>query len=98
MICDHLNLNNCIIEGDAINIIKMLNAIRENLSHLGALLDDFEYYMSLDRIIDIVWVRRTCNQPAHTLANQAKFSEEPKLWTSISDCILALVLEDMVHE
>ena len=79
-------------------MVSLIVLKKSVLSDLEVLLDDYKHYKSLVRISDIVWVRKPANRVAHTLAQQARSSDTPKLWSAMPDCTSALLLDEFNHE
>ncbi|KAF7832359.1 uncharacterized protein G2W53_014692 [Senna tora] len=66
-----LRCDNVILEGDAKNVVDLVNSKTPNLSALGMLVEDIRKAMGSMNTVRIQWTPRSCNAVANRVANFA---------------------------
>jgi hypothetical protein len=69
ILADQLGIGRVKIATDCLTLQNTLTSSKYSLSHIGALLRDIKIMLNLSFIdYQVVYVSRSCNKPAHTLA------------------------------
>ena len=82
-----------IIEGDCLNVMRVLSVSTENSSLLGHIYEDIKFNLKGMQVLSINWVKRGGNMVAHTLAKHARNLINDVFW--IEDT--SLLAEDALY-
>ncbi|KAF5458621.1 hypothetical protein F2P56_022638 [Juglans regia] len=78
--CNDLNIQNAIFEGDAKVVIMAVKGDEENLSYFGSLIDDIRNVLFHRKNWFLQFDYREKNSATHTLAKVALHLVEEKVW------------------
>ena len=86
------------IEGDNVTMMRSLASSSTNQSRLGNIYEDIRVLAAGCRCLSFLWVKRSANRAAHSLAKHASLIEEDVYWMEESPppAIQALYL-DYIH-
>ncbi|KAF5450430.1 hypothetical protein F2P56_030784 [Juglans regia] len=82
-LCNDLNIQNAIFEGDAKAVIMAVKGDEENFSYFGSLIDDIRNVLSFRKSWSLQFDYRDKNTVAHNLAKAALHIVEEKVWIEI---------------
>ncbi|XP_042962354.1 uncharacterized protein LOC122296618 [Carya illinoinensis] len=94
-LCNDLNIQKAIFEGDAKAVILAVLSTREDLSFGGSLIEDIQSVLANRSDWSIQFAYREKNNVAHSLAKEALRLEEKKVWIEeVPVCIAACLSKD----
>lgn len=79
-LCNDLNIQNAIFEGDAKVVIMAVNGDEENLFYIGSLIDDIRNVLSFRKSWFLQFDYKENNTVAHNPAKAALHIVEEKVW------------------
>jgi ribonuclease HI len=95
-LCTERGYQNVIMEGDALQVINLINSVEPCNSGFGHLIEDIRADSRRVGGIRFQHVRRTANQAAHELAVLARTHVTNMRWTSIPSCVSGIVRDERI--
>lgn len=92
-LCNELNFQKVMLEGDAKNIVSAVNSEEEDLSCVGFIVDDIRSVFRNRPNWSLHFAHRERNIVAHTLAKEALKFEEAKIWIEEVPSVIVNCLE-----
>ncbi|KAK3011142.1 hypothetical protein RJ639_012867 [Escallonia herrerae] len=84
------------IEGDAVDIISALKSRETNLSKIGHIVDEIKKLADSFQKVQILHVKRTRNNVAHSFAKEGLFIHDMRYWRDVvPDFVVPILLKDV---
>ncbi|KAK3023377.1 hypothetical protein RJ639_044233 [Escallonia herrerae] len=84
------------IEGDAADIISTLKSKETNLSKIGHIVDEIKKLADSFQEVQILHVKRTRNNVAHSFAKEKPFVHDMRYWRGVApDFVVPILLKDV---
>ncbi|KAK2985879.1 hypothetical protein RJ640_008703 [Escallonia rubra] len=84
------------IEGDADDIISVLKSRETNLSKIGHIVDEIKKLADSFQEVQILQVKRTGNNVAHSFAKEPIFVHDMRYWRDVApDFVVPILLKDV---
>ncbi|XP_042974637.1 uncharacterized protein LOC122306269 [Carya illinoinensis] len=93
ILCNQLNMQDIILEGDSLNVVQMIKGEEKNWSCTGMIIQDTRTLLKKMKNWSVMHVSRNFNSIAHCLAKDAlKLSEESISLEGVPPCIQHLLI------
>ncbi|XP_042992296.1 uncharacterized protein LOC122318762 [Carya illinoinensis] len=94
-VCRDLNFNNILFEGDAQNIVNVVNVETKDMTRYGSVIEDVNSLLKGREKWSVSFVFREANEAAHVLAREALLFHSEIVWIEkVPDCIRSIIVKE----